>query len=136
MKIGVLGAGHLGKIHIRCIKEISNYELVGFYDPNSSVAEAVEKEFGIKRFDSVEELVKAVEVVDIVTPTVQHFECASKAIKNCKHVFIEKPLTTTLHEARNLIELAKEANVKVQVGHVERFNPAFIAAKSCKIPNP
>lgn len=135
MKIGVLGAGHLGKIHIRCIKEISNYELVGFYDPNSSVAEAVEKEFGIKRFDSVEELVKTVDVVDIVTPTVQHFECASKAIKNCKHVFIEKPLTTTLHEARNLIELAKEANVKVQVGHVERFNPAFIAAKSyCSNP--
>lgn len=129
LKIGVLGAGHLGKIHIRCIKEISNYELCGFYDPDDENAEKVEKEFGIKRFETLSGLIDAVEVVDIVTPTVSHFECASEALKKSRHVFIEKPVVTTLDEARGLIALAEEANIKVQVGHVERFNPAFIAAR-------
>lgn len=128
MKIGVLGAGHLGKIHIRCLKETSVYELIGFYDPDNENAEKVEKEFNIKRYPSVEALTQDAEVVDIVTPTVSHFECASKALQHKKHVFIEKPLVTTLQEAQSLIALAAEAGVKVQVGHVERFNPAFIAA--------
>lgn len=128
-KIGVLGAGHLGKIHIKCILASEHLELVGFYDPDSETAEAVAKSFGIKRFDSEDALIEATEIVDIVTPTVSHFGCASKALKHSRHVFIEKPLTTTLFEARKLIELAEEASVKVQVGHVERFNPAFIAAK-------
>lgn len=129
LKIGVLGAGHLGKIHIRCIQEISNYELCGFYDPDDENAAKVEKEFGIKRFDTLAGLIDAVEVVDIVTPTISHFECASEALKKTRHVFIEKPVVTTLDEARKLIALAEEANIKVQVGHVERFNPAFIAAQ-------
>lgn len=128
MKIGVLGAGHLGKIHIRCLKETSVYELIGFYDPDNENAEKVEKEFNIKRYPSVEALTQDAEVVDIVTPTVSHFECASKALQHKKHVFIEKPLVTTLQEAQSLIAQAAEAGVKVQVGHVERFNPAFIAA--------
>jgi predicted dehydrogenase len=128
MKIGVLGAGHLGKIHIRCLKEISTYEVAGFYDPDTEISEEVEKEFKIHRFSSIEELIEAVEVVDIVTPTVSHFECALLAMKHSRHVFIEKPLVTTLLQARDLISIAKEAGVKVQVGHVERFNPAFIAA--------
>jgi predicted dehydrogenase len=126
-KIGVLGAGHLGKIHIKCIRESDKFDLIGFYDPNESIALEVEKTFGIKKFDSIEGLIDACEIVDIVTPTVSHFECAAAALKKSKHVFIEKPLTTTLAEARKLIDLAKEADVKVQVGHVERFNPAFIA---------
>ncbi|NVO02505.1 MAG: Gfo/Idh/MocA family oxidoreductase [Bacteroidetes bacterium] len=135
LKIGVLGAGHLGKIHIRCIKEIETFDFIGFYDADQTIADQVEKEFNIKKFNSIAELIEAVDVVDIVTPTISHFECASAALKKSKHVFIEKPLTTTLQEAKDLIELAKEANVKVQVGHVERFNPAFIAAKSfCSNP--
>jgi predicted dehydrogenase len=129
LKIGVLGAGHLGKIHIRCIREISDFELVGFYDPNEETALKVEKEFGLKRFDSLAEIIDAVEVVDIVTPTVSHFLCASQALKKSKHVFIEKPIVTTPKEAQELIKIADEANAKVQVGHVERFNPAFIAAQ-------
>lgn len=128
MKIGVLGAGHLGKIHIRCLKEIKAYEVVGFFDPDPEISEKVEKEYSIKRFISIEDLINSVEVVDIVTPTVSHFECASLAMKQTKHVFIEKPLVTTLAQARELIEIAEKSGVKVQVGHVERFNPAFIAA--------
>jgi len=128
LRIGVLGAGHLGKIHIKCIKEINNLEFVGFYDPDLEISNQVEKEFGIKKYSSIDELINDVDAVDIVTPTVSHYECASKALRKSKHVFIEKPLTTTVCEAKSLIELAKEANVKVQVGHVERFNPAFLAA--------
>ncbi len=128
-RIGVLGAGHLGKIHIKCILASDKFQLVGFYDPDSETAEAVAHSFGIKRFGSDDELIEASEIVDIVTPTLSHYDCASKALKHSRHVFIEKPLTTTLYEAKKLIELAEEANVKVQVGHVERFNPAFMAAK-------
>ena len=128
LKIGVLGAGHLGKIHIKCIQQIPDYELCGFYDPDDENAARVEKEFGIKRYDVLSNLIEDVEVVDIVTPTISHFECASEALKKTRHVFIEKPVVTTLDEARKLIALSEEANIKVQVGHVERFNPAFIAA--------
>lgn len=127
LKIGVLGAGHLGKIHIKCIKEISNYNFLGFYDPDHEISRQVETDFCIKRYDSIDELINDVDAVDIVTPTVSHYECASKALRKSKHVFIEKPLTTSVCEAKSLIDLANEANVKVQVGHVERFNPAFLA---------
>ncbi len=129
LKIGVLGAGHLGKIHIRCIQQITDYELIGFYDPDPATVQKVEKEFGITPFSSIAALVDAVDVVDIVTPTIAHFECASEALHKKRHVFIEKPIVTTPQEARELIQLAADAGVKVQVGHVERFNPAFIAAK-------
>ena len=128
-KIGVLGAGHLGKIHIKCILASGRFDLVGFYDPDPDNSREVESQFGIRSYDSSEALIDACHMVDIVTPTVSHFDCASKALKQGRHVFIEKPLTTTLPEARNLIELSREAGVKVQVGHVERFNPAFIAAQ-------
>ncbi|OQA00624.1 MAG: 4-carboxy-2-hydroxymuconate-6-semialdehyde dehydrogenase [Bacteroidetes bacterium ADurb.Bin408] len=128
LKIGVLGAGHLGKIHIRCIKEIDAYQLIGFYDNDPENAAMVSEEYNIKSYNSIEELVDEADVVDIVTPTLSHYECASKALKKAKHVFIEKPLTTTLDEAKELIKIADEAHVKVQVGHVERFNPAFVAA--------
>ncbi len=129
LKIGVLGAGHLGKIHIKCIKQIERYELVGFYDPVEETAHNVEEELNVKCFDSIDALMDAVDVVDIVTPTVRHFECASKALLKRKHVFIEKPIVATPDEANALKKIADEAGVKVQVGHVERFNPAFIAAE-------
>ncbi len=129
-KIGVLGAGHLGKIHIKCILESEKIDIVGFYDPDDSTSEEVVEKFGVKRFDSAEELIEASQIVDIVTPTTSHFANASKALKSARHVFIEKPLTTSLDEASKLMDIAKEASVKVQVGHVERFNPAFLAASS------
>lgn len=127
LKIGVLGVGHLGKIHVNCIRMIDDYQLVGFYDPDEEKVKAAVEEFGIKSFESISALIDAVDVVDIVTPTVSHFACAAEAIKKSKHVFIEKPIVTTPEEALELIELASEAEVKVQVGHVERFNPAFTA---------
>ena len=129
LKIGVLGAGHLGKIHLNCIKQIEKYELVGFYDQDKNTAERVATESGVKNFADIDELIDSVDVVDIVTPTIAHFACASKAIEKGKNVFIEKPIVATVDEANKLIALAKKANVKVQVGHVERFNPAFIAAE-------
>ena len=126
--IGVLGAGHLGKIHIKCILESERFDLLGFFDPDPAIAQDVEQKFDIRRFDSADALIEASQLVDIVTPTISHFDSAAKALRRSRHVFIEKPLTTTLAEARQLIDLAREANVKVQVGHVERFNPAFLAA--------
>ena len=129
LKIGVLGAGHLGKIHINCIKQLSVYELIGFYDQDVNTAKKVSEDLQVKSFSSVEELIDLVDVVDIVTPTISHFECASLALRKGKHVFIEKPIVATVEEADRLVKLAEDAKVKVQVGHVERFNPAYIAAR-------
>lgn len=129
LKIGVIGAGHLGKIHIRLLKEISYFDLIGFYDSDEQNRETVSQEFSVKAYESLDDLLEDVDVVDVVTPTLSHFECASRALKLSKHVFIEKPITNTVEEARCLIDLSQEANVKVQVGHVERFNPAFSAAQ-------
>lgn len=129
LKIGVLGAGHLGKIHIKQIQSLPQvYQLVGFYDQNPQTAAAVEAELSAKAFASMDDLINSVDVVDVVTPTLNHFDCASKALRASKHVFVEKPLANTIQEAKDLIQLAKEASMKVQVGHVERFNPAFKAA--------
>ncbi|MGB0918173.1 MAG: Gfo/Idh/MocA family protein, partial [Flavobacteriales bacterium] len=129
LKVGVLGAGHLGKIHLKLLSETEGYNLVGFYDPDPDQASFTKQEFGIEAFSSIEALIDAVDVVDVVTPTLSHYECASVALRKSKHVFIEKPVTNTPEEAESLMKLAHEANVKVQIGHVERFNPAFIASK-------
>ena len=135
LKVGVLGAGHLGKIHLRLLNQSEKYELVGFYDAFEENANKIAAEFGYKKFDSIAELIAAVDVVDIVTPTMQHFECAKQVIEAGKHIFIEKPISNTVEEAEEIIALAKKHNVKGQVGHVERFNPAFTAVKD-KINNP
>jgi len=135
LKAGVLGAGHLGKIHLKLLNQSEKYELVGFYDPIKENALKVAKEFGYRSFDSIQELIDAVEMVDIVTPTLSHFDCAKEAIEKSKHIFIEKPITKTVEEAEILIELSNKFNVKGQVGHVERFNPAFTAVKG-SILNP
>lgn len=135
LKIGILGAGHLGKIHLRLANQSEKYELVGFYDPNAENAKRVESEFGYKSFETISELIDAVDVVDIVTPTLSHYECAKEAIKAGKHIFLEKPIANSVQEAEEIIELSKEYKVQGQVGHVERFNPAFKAVKD-KIQNP
>ncbi|MBP4137894.1 Gfo/Idh/MocA family protein [Flavobacterium geliluteum] len=135
LKVGVLGAGHLGKIHLRLLQQSDKYELVGFYDENQENAERISKEFGYKNFSTIAKLIHAVDVIDIVTPTLSHYKCAKVAIKSGKHIFIEKPIANTVDEAEEIIALAKEYNVKGQVGHVERFNPAFIATKNM-IENP
>ncbi|VXC31730.1 Gfo/Idh/MocA family protein [Maribacter litoralis] len=129
LKVGVLGAGHLGKIHLRLLNESEKYELIGFHDADSSNGEKVSSEFGYTYFKNLDDLIDAVDVVDIVTPTLSHYECAKKSIEKGKHIFIEKPITHTLEEANALLDLEKEFGVKGQVGHVERFNPAFTAVK-------
>ena len=135
LKAGVLGAGHLGKIHLRLLNQSQKYNLVGFYDADAENAKKVVEEFGYKFFDSIEALIDAVDVVDIVTPTLSHYDCAKKAIAKGKHIFIEKPITNTVEEAETIRALVAEHGVKGQVGHVERFNPAFIAIKE-QIENP
>lgn len=133
LKIGVLGVGHLGKIHLKCIGMIERFDLVGFYDPDDGNALKVEKQHQIKRFEKLEELLNLVDAVDIVAPTKAHFALAKQALEAGKHVFIEKPVTNTLAEAEELLRLAKAKGLKVQVGHVERFNPAFLALKGRNI---
>jgi len=135
LKAGVLGAGHLGKIHLKLLQESSEYELVGFYDPIESYAKQVAQEFGYQFIESIDELIEMVDVIDIVTPTLNHFECAKKAIEKGKHIFIEKPITKTVEEAEALRDLVHQMHVRGQVGHVERFNPAFTAV-SDMIQNP
>jgi len=129
LKVAVLGAGHLGRIHLKLLQGLKEYDLVGFYDPNKDVAEKVSKEFKLPSYDSIDELIDMVDVVDIVTPTLSHYDCAVKALNKSKHVFIEKPVTNSIEEAELLEQLASQVRVKVQVGHVERFNPAFVVAK-------
>ncbi|GIM57909.1 Gfo/Idh/MocA family protein [Capnocytophaga canimorsus] len=129
LKAGVLGAGHLGKIHLRLLNQSEKYELVGFYDPDQENAKQVSQTFGYHRFETIDALIAACDVVDVVTPTVNHFECAKQIITSGKHLFIEKPIANTVQEAESIIALAEKHGVKGQVGHVERFNPAFIAVR-------
>lgn len=128
LKIGLLGAGHLGKIHLKCIDLASDkLELVGFYDADPNTALKVAAETGFQAFDDIDALIDAVDIIDIVTPTTTHFELAKRAITKGKHLFIEKPITHTVAEAEELLKLTQKHGVKVQVGHVERFNPALLA---------
>lgn len=133
VKIGVLGAGHLGSIHIKLIQQIDDFELVGVYDPDPAKASKAIESFGVKLFDDIDELIDACDAIDIVTPTLSHYECAVKSIKKSKHIFVEKPLTNTVEEGRALLQLASEAQIKGQVGHVERFNPAYLAASKYEL---
>ncbi len=135
LKAGVLGAGHLGKIHLRLLNESSKYKLIGFYDPSEENATKVVKEFGYKNFQTIDELIDACDIIDIVTPTLNHYDCAKTAIEKGKHIFIEKPVTKTVAEAEEIRDLVKKNKVKGQVGHVERFNPAFTVVKD-KIHSP
>ncbi len=130
LKIGVIGAGHLGKIHLNNWAAIEGVKLIGFCDTDDENAKVVAEKYALPRFATTNELLDACDAVDIVAPTTFHFELCEAAIKKGKHVFVEKPLANTMDEARALVKLAKEANIKFQVGHVERFNPAFLALKN------
>ncbi len=130
LKVGVFGAGHLGKFHLNNWKEIEGVKLVGFYDPSEQTAKDVVKKYGIKRYSDVDKLIDACDAIDVVAPTNHHFYLCEKAIRKGKHVFVEKPLANTIEEGRLLVDMAREANIKMQVGHVERFNPAFLAIKN------
>ncbi|HEU5053322.1 MAG TPA: Gfo/Idh/MocA family oxidoreductase [Hanamia sp.] len=129
LKVGVFGVGHLGKFHLNNWKEIKGVKLVGFYDPAELNAIEVKDKYGLKRFKDADKLIDACDAIDIVAPTTEHFDLCKKAILKSKHVFVEKPLANTMEEAREIVKLVKEANIKFQVGHVERFNPALLSAK-------
>ncbi|WP_407522407.1 Gfo/Idh/MocA family oxidoreductase [Lacibacter sp. MH-610] len=133
LKIGVFGAGHLGKFHLNNWKEIEGVELVGFYDPSDRTAKAVTEKYNLKRFINPEDLMALVDAADVVAPTNHHFDLCKLAVRMGKHVFVEKPMCNTMEEANELVKLVREANVKLQVGHVERFNPAFLAVKDLQL---
>ncbi|HQV59328.1 MAG: Gfo/Idh/MocA family oxidoreductase [Chitinophagaceae bacterium] len=133
LKIGVFGVGHLGKFHLNNWKEIAGAELVGFYDPHDETAKEVSEKYQLPRFLDADALIDACDAIDVVAPTNYHFEWCEKAIKKGKHVFVEKPLANTMEEARQLVKLAAESGIKFQVGHVERFNPAFLAIKDMEL---
>jgi predicted dehydrogenase len=130
LRIGVFGVGHLGKFHLNNWKEIPGVELVGFYDPDDDTAKQVSEKYQLARFLDMDALVDACDAIDVVSPTPSHFACCENAIKKGKHVFVEKPLANTMEEARQLVKLAEESGIKFQVGHVERFNPAFLATRN------
>ena len=129
LKVGVFGVGHLGKFHLNNWKEIAEAKLVGFYDPDDDTAKEVSEKYQLPRFLDADALINSCDAVDVVAPTNFHFEICEKAIRSARHVFVEKPLANTMEEARELVKLAQESDIKLQVGHVERFNPAFLALK-------
>lgn len=133
LKVGVFGVGHLGKFHLNNWLEIPGVKVAGFYDPSDENAKEVIEKYGLKRYNDPAKLVEACDAVDVVAPTNHHFDLCEKAIRRGKHVFVEKPLANTVDEGRLLVQMAREANIKMQVGHVERFNPAFLAIKDLKL---
>ncbi len=133
LKVGVFGVGHLGKFHLNNWKEIKKAELIGFYDPNDEVAREVADKYQLTRFSDPAQLMDLCDVVDVVAPTPAHFSLCEQAVRKGKHVFVEKPLANSMAEARELVKLVHESNVKLQVGHVERFNPAFLAVESMSL---
>ncbi|MDX1935938.1 MAG: Gfo/Idh/MocA family oxidoreductase [Flavihumibacter sp.] len=133
LKIGVLGVGHLGKFHLNNWKEMKDVELVGFYDPNDVTAQEVSEKYQLPRFLNAETLIDACDAVDVVAPTNYHYDLCKLAILKGRHVFVEKPLANTMDEAKELVKLVKESNIKMQVGHVERFNPAYLSVKNLQL---
>ena len=133
LKVGIFGVGHLGKYHLANWQQMSGVTVVGFYDPSDVISQEVSEKFQLARFLDADTLMQAVDAVDIVAPTNFHFDLCRKAIRKGKHVFVEKPLAHTMDEARELLKLIRESNVKMQVGHVERFNPAYLAVEGLNL---
>lgn len=132
IKLGLLGVGHLGKIHLKCLQN-TDFEVVGVYDPDPTAQKFVADNYGIQIFETSDALIDAVDALDIVSTTINHYELAIKAINQGKHAFIEKPICTTIEEAKTLVKATRDQNVKVQIGHVERYNPAIVSLRDRKV---
>ncbi|MFN2440895.1 MAG: Gfo/Idh/MocA family protein, partial [Chitinophagaceae bacterium] len=133
LKVGIFGTGHLGKFHLNNWKEIEDIKLAGFFDPDDNTAQEIIEGYGLKRYLKEDELIHVCDIIDVVAPTNYHFDICAKAVRKGKHVFVEKPMANTMKEAHELVELVQESKTKFQVGHVERFNPAFLAMKDLKL---
>lgn len=133
LKVGVVGVGHLGSLHAGLLGQIDAAELVGVYDIDAAKCRGIAEECGVRAFPDLDALIGSVQAVSVATPTVTHLEIAMKAVSRGLHVFIEKPMTSTVAEAEELIRLVDSKSVKVQVGHIERFNPALLALEKYRI---
>ncbi|MGA2298939.1 MAG: Gfo/Idh/MocA family oxidoreductase, partial [FCB group bacterium] len=133
VKISVIGTGHLGSIHARLWKNTINAELIGIFDIENKKADALSNELNCKIFSSINEALEASDAVTIAAPTSNHYEIAMKCLQQNKHCLIEKPITSNYLEAKSLIDEAQNKGLVIQVGHVERFNPALAALKDYKL---
>ncbi|MDR3609825.1 MAG: Gfo/Idh/MocA family oxidoreductase [Ignavibacteriaceae bacterium] len=129
LKIGVIGIGHLGKLHAKMFKQISNCELVGVFDSDSDQLSHVASEFNVKAFKNIPEMLGSVDAVSIAVTTSAHFLVAEQCLESNKHVFIEKPITSKILEGEKLVKTAADKKLIIQVGHIERFNPALLAVE-------
>jgi len=128
VKVGVIGVGSMGKNHVRSYASLKHVcDLVGVYDIDQKRAHEMAKSYGVKSFSAVEDLLQEVEAVNIATPTTTHYDIALQAIDAGKHILIEKPITNKIDEANEILKRAKDKKLIVQVGHIERFNPAIKA---------
>ena len=127
LRIGIIGTGHLGKFHIKMLKQIDNCELIGIFDAKPEVAKSASEEFKVKAFDTLDELLEAIDAVSIAAITGAHYELGKKCLLQGLHVFLEKPITAAIPEAEEIVQIAAEKKLKLQIGHIERFNPALIS---------
>jgi len=130
LNVGVIGVGHLGKLHAKMFTQIPNSNLVGVFDLNTAQAEKIADEFNTAAFTSIDELLEKVNAVSIAATTSAHYEVAKKCFEKNIHVFVEKPITATIEQGEELVKVAKEKNLKFQIGHIERFNPGLLSLES------
>ena len=127
ISLGIVGVGHLGEIHTRLARNIESIHLAGIYDINPTRAQEVAGRYETRAFQTLSDLLQGVQAVILAVPTEMHFEIGQQILASGKHLFIEKPITSRTDEARALIDMARRSDLRLQVGHIERFNPAFLA---------
>jgi predicted dehydrogenase len=127
IRVGVVGVGHIGREHARIYSQLPGVEFAGVCDLDASVAQKVAQRHGVKAFPTVQALAEAVDAATVATPTSTHHEIASVFLAQGRHVLIEKPITDNSAQAKALVALAQDKNLVLQVGHIERFNPALAA---------
>lgn len=127
LNVGVIGTGHLGKLHIKMFRDIENCNLIGIHDSNTEQVKLAADKFSVKVFESLESLLDNVNAVSIAATTSAHYKLAKECLKAGKHLFIEKPITVTIQEAEEIVELSNSLKLNLQVGHIERFNPALVS---------